>query len=734
MFLPKYYTDSHSGALVCETTLKQLDPVAVIDCIVEKEIDGNIIKEPFHEEVFDFRTFPFKEVFASAPVLSKKGKNRDNIKYLDLVATFDIETTTIEDNDPPYSFMYQWQFCIESVVFMGRTWKEFQELISIIKRELGLYIKGSEEEQTGRAIVCYVCNLPFEFQFMRYYLPELISPLFTDKYRPLVVPTAAGIVFRCAARLFNKTLEKITKGFPHEKLVGDLDYSIIRTPKTKLSNIELAYCFNDVKGLAEAIRDRLNHDKHYNIANIPLTSTGYVRKDCQRAVNSNPENRKIFLKTKLTAPVYTLCRDAFRGGNTHANAIYTGEHLHQVASQDIASSYPAQILLRTFPVGRWKKIPPEEVLRYFSDLIKTHCILMRVVFFNIKYIRPDNVSPLSVSKCIIDRSGQWKEDNGRIYSATKLETCLTEVDLFTILKSYKYDSVKILEAYASPRGMLSEELRSVCFEYYQRKTLLKHSTDPDDIYNYNRAKELLNSTYGMMVQRLDRTDFRLVNNQYVPTYKPLQDQIDSFYASRSSFLNYSHGIYVTAWSRYLLDSALQIVAGDFVYCDTDSVKYLNPQKYEQAFTDLNNQLKKLSEKHHAVAYDINKKPVYIGTFDFEGIYTDFCTLGSKKYLYSHDNCKTIHATISGVNKEVGQHFFTSHGFEAFKDGQVLADSGKLTAYYNDEPPHTITIQGTKIETASNVALINSRYTINVRGEYQEFINYLRRSVEQIYLQ
>ena len=722
MYLPKYFEDSHDRALITETTIKQHKPLLTIKF------------DDYYEEVADFRTFPFKEVFASAPLLSKKGKNRDKIRYYDLVATFDIETTTIKDNDPPYSFMYQWQFCIESVVFMGRTWKDFQQLLSILSHELDLQIVGSEEGQTGKALVVYVHNLAYEFQFMRYYLPELISPLFTDKYRPLIVPTVSGIVFRCSSRLFNKTLEKVTKGFPHEKLAGDLDYDIIRTPVTKLSDIELAYCYNDVRGLAEAIRDRLNHDRHYNIANIPLTSTGYVRKDCQRAVNSNPENRKIFLKTKLTAPVYSLCRDAFRGGNTHANAIFTGEHLHHVASQDIASSYPAQILLRTFPVGRWKKIPPKEVLLYFQDLIKTHCILMRVCFFNIKYIRPDNVSPLSISKCIIDRSGHWKEDNGRIYSADKLETCCTEIDLYTILKSYKYDSVKIIEAYSSARGMLCDELRQVCFDYYQKKTLLKHSTDPDDIYNYNRAKELLNSTYGMMVQRLDRTDFKLINNQYEPTYKPLQEQIDSFYASRSSFLNYSHGIYVTAWSRYLLDSALQIVKDDFVYCDTDSCKYLHPEKYEQAFNDLNKDLQKLAEKHNAVAYDINNNPVYIGTFDFEGIYTDFQTLGAKKYLYSYDNCKTIHATISGVNKQVGQNFFTSHGFEAFKDGQVLAESGKLTAYYNDEAPHTITIQGTKIDTAASVALIDSSYTINVKGEYQEFINYLRRSVEQIYLQ
>lgn len=720
MFVPHYSQDPHTRSLVTLTEIIQHKPLLTIQY------------DDYYEEVADFRTFPFKEVFSNAPLIRKRGKNADQIAYYDLVSTFDIETTSIEA-DPPFSFMYQWQFCLESVVFMGRTWAEFQELLETIRRELDLKIYGTEYGMAGRGLVCYCHNLSFEFQFARHYLPTLVNPLFTDKYQPLLVPTSSGIVFRCSQRLFNKSLEKVTKGFPHAKLAGDLDYSIKRTTKTPLTPQELSYCYNDVKGLAEALRDRLQHDR-YNIASIPLTSTGYVRKDCQRAMNSNPDNRKVFLDTKLTPKVYAMCRDAFRGGNVHANAAITGTLLHNVASQDISSSYPAQILLRTFPISRWKPIPPLEVRDFFTHLIKTHCLLVRIVLFDIKYIKPDNCPFLSVSKCIIDREAGCKEDNGRIFEAGKIETCLTEIDLFLVFKGYKIGSFKILESYASLRGKLPKELRDVCFKYYQTKTTLKHSQDPDDIYNYNRAKELLNSTYGMMVQRLDRTDFQLVDNEYIPEYKPLKEQIDKFYSSRSSFLNYSHGLYVTAWARYQLQQAIDIVGSDFVYCDTDSCKYLHPEKYEAAFALLNSKLQALSEKAGAVAYDSNNNPVYIGTYDFEGIYTDFMTLGSKKYLYSYDNAHTIHSVISGVSKNVGQQFFSEHGFEYFTDGRVIADSGKLTAYYNDDPPHVITIDGVKIDTASSVTLQDAPYTINVKGEYQQFIDYLRRSVEQYYLQ
>ena len=722
MFLPEYTTDAHTRALVSSTTIEQHEPLFTIQY------------EGYYEEVANYKTFPFKEVFASSPLVKKRGKNADKINYYDLVATFDIETTTINREDTPESFMYIWQFCIESIVFMGRTWAEFQELLTTISTALNLHISGDSEGMNGRALVVYSHNLSYEFQFCRYFLPQLINPLFTDKYKPLLIPTSNGFTFRCSSRLFNKTLEKVTKGLPHAKLAGDLDYSIIRTPETPLNDVELSYCYNDVRGLAEAIRDRLNRDKRYNIANIPLTSTGYVRKDCQRAMNRNPKNRRDFLDTKLTPQIYRLSRDAFRGGNTHLNAVYNGVVLHNVASEYISSSYPAQSLLRTFPRGPWVPIDPKDVLENFGIIIKHNCLLLRICLFDIKYNRSDHIAPLSVSKCIIEKNAALKTDNGRVYECSKLETALTEIDLVTILQGYRIGGIKILESFASSRGKLPEELRETIFKYYEMKTKLKHSTDPEDIYNYNRAKELLNSTYGMMVQRLDRTDFNLIGNTYVASYKPLADQIEKFYSSRSSFLNYTHGVYITSWARYQLQKAIDIVGSDMVYCDTDSVKYLHPEKYAAAFADLNARMIKLADKAGAVAYDCNNNPVYIGTFDHEGIYTDFVSIGAKKYLYSYDHGQTIHATISGVNKQVGQEFFTTHGFDCFKDGQVIADSGKLTAYYNDNPPHYIHVNNTKILTASSVSLIDAPYTINVKGEYQQFIDYLRASVEQYYLQ
>ena len=105
MFVPHYSQDPHTRSLVTSTEIIQHKPLLTIKY------------DDYYEEVADFRTFPFKEVFSNAPLIRKRGKNADQIAYYDLVSTFDIETTSIEA-DPPFSFMYQWQFCLEDYVFM----------------------------------------------------------------------------------------------------------------------------------------------------------------------------------------------------------------------------------------------------------------------------------------------------------------------------------------------------------------------------------------------------------------------------------------------------------------------------------------------------------------------------------------------------------------------------------------------------------------------------------------
>ena len=170
----------------------------------------------------------------------------------------------------------------------------------------------------------------------------------------------------------------------------------------------------------------------------------------------------------------------------------------------------------------------------------------------------------------------------------------------------------------------------------------------------------------------------------------------------------------------------EIAGPDLVYIDTDSVKYLG--NHEEEFEKLNKHLIKNAKKNGAVAYNRDGKAFYIGVYDQEKTYTDFKTLRSKCYIYSYDNGKTIKATISGVAKDVGQKYFTKHGFDALHDGLEIECSGKLTAHYNNDLPHYIDYHGEKILTASNIALIPADYTIKLQKAHISYIENIKRKL------
>lgn len=702
--------------------------------------------------VFDYKNFPF-EIFKGAPIHYKKGKTKDHVGYIDLAVSFDIETTTIENTDKPYAFMYQWQYCVEDYVFMGKTWEQFIEFTDILTSTFGLNIsKDTEGEIYGLSLVCYIFNLQFEFTFMHTFIGELVSPLFTDVYSPLVVPTKAGITYRCAYRLTNKTLESFTKNMPHHKLAGDLDYTVIRVPqlndiKNGLTDLELAYCYNDVKGLSEAIRDRLEKDTQYTLANIPLTSTGYVRKDCMRSMRKDPKCQAKFQETKLDAHLYQLCRMAFRGGNTHANAAYVGKTIGGdeygiIKHYDITSSYPAQILTKGFPRTKFEKVPKlfnrtfyynDNFLPWLERVSTSWCLLIRFKIYDLEYIGDCGVPYIARAKSFVrdidEETKAVKFDNGRIHSAPVALVCMTEIDTIITLKDYKYSKIEILEAYKSRKGLLPYELRRVCLEYYKKKTKLKGSEDPEHVYEYNKAKELLNAIYGLLCMRIDRIEYSFKDGEYIPIMKPLQTMLDDFYNSNSSFLPYQYSLWVTSAARAQLRDGCLAVGKDLLYVDTDSVFYFGD--HEAEFEKLNKKIEAEAIKHQAIASNSKGESFPIGVWSREKDAKFFRTLGAKKYILSEDG-ETIKATISGVSKKIGQEYFTENGFEAFKDTTEIPVSGKVSAHYNNEPPHYIEIQGVKILTGSNIALISAPYTIKIKEDYKDYISYIRKSLEYYY--
>lgn len=209
-------------------------------------------------------------------------------------------------------------------------------------------------------------------------------------------------------------------------------------------------------------------------------------------------------------------------------------------------------------------------------------------------------------------------------------------------------------------------------------------------------------------------------------------------ANKKSFLCFSWGAFCTAYAREKLEEAIRLCTygvdgkghDKFVYCDTDSVKFIG----NVDFTALNNRLRDLSIRHGAFADDPEGNRYYLGVFEREGKYPDkptytrFCTLGSKKYVYEDEEGK-LHITIAGVNKQSGAKELGR--IENFKEGFVFKESAGMEAVYNDLGHEPIVVDGHTLEIPPNIYLGQSEYTLGVTMEYKTLFHLTQEQLDKI---
>lgn len=675
--------------------------------------------------VYQYHEIPYTEIIFDCT----ESKKRNGVSFLEIPCAFDIETTNIFQRNKkgqidnklrPYAFMYHWQFCIGYRVVFGRTWKEFKKMLSAIIKNMNL--------SKHLRLVVYVHNLPFEFQFMRRFL-KVTDSFCKAERAPLYVVHDDAIEFRCSAALSNMSLQMFCKneGAKFYKLVDTFDYSKIRTADTPLNAEEKGYCYNDVRGLCECIQSLMRFD---TLASIPLTSTGFVRRDARTAMRQNKKNRRQFKDCALSAEEYQFMRAAFRGGDTHANVRYANQTLRGVTSFDIASSYPSCMMIDKFPVSKFIKIS-DDTFNEFRKREGDFCFLLHVAFKGVRFIGLHGIPYIPKAKCKYI-SKKCMLDNGRVREAEEITMWVTEIDLQIIGDQYQIDHIMIGEKYCSFAGALSDEYKSVIMDYYEKKTVLKGSTSEEDLYLYGKSKNRLNALYGMMCMRLDQTLTTYTGNTdngYETEKEDLSVTLEKYYKKRSSFLSYQHGVYVTSHARRRLHAMYEIIGKDVVYGDTDSVKLLHYEKHKDAIDDLNKSLQAQAEAAGAYADDRDGNRHYMGVWEYDGHYDEFRTLGAKKYVVNMKG--KCYSTIAGVNKKSGQEFFNTHGIDAFKVGATIENSGHLVAYYNDDDIHEIEVVGCRMTTASNLALIDDTYTIGVTDDYAYLIERFLQGVTDL---
>ena len=688
----------------------------------------------------------------------------------DIINPYDQLTRIIEvfnDNAPERietdnkrALMYVWQIAINGRVIIGRTWDQFIKLLTDISTKLGL--------NDHKRIIIWVHSLKFEFQFMKDYFKW--KKVFAINNRtPIYALTDIGIEFRCSYILSNLSLENVGKSlqkYKVQKLVGALNYDLIRHEKTPLEPQTINYIINDVLVVSAYIKERIE-EVNGNITRLPLTATGYCRIFVRNNCLGVKDNRQFKHFRKIidhltidTVEEYQQLTRAFMGGFTHCNAVHACKVLHDVDSFDFTSAYPYALISEKMPMSKSRLVhvkTVDEVLRYN----KLYFTIFDVKFENLQP-RFFNENYISFSKC-----NEIKNpiiNNGRVVSASLLSTTISGIDFDIIRRVYTWDKIYFKDFRVYIKDYLPKEIILSILELYKNKTTLKDVPGQEDFYTKN--KQLLNSIYGMMVTSVISPFFDYDDIEgWTETKRDIKTELDRYNKSKKRFLFFPWGIACTAYVRRNLWSGILAFNGDdkpnaasvndYIYSDTDSLKVLHADKHKDYIERYNKlveyKLKKVSE-HYNIPFEmfapktVEGEVKMIGVWDcetavngmYKGPWKCFKSLGAKRYMIlTQDDKLTL--TVSGVNKKYAipyilDHYGKENAFTIFNNDLVIPEehTGKLTHFYLDncyQGEVTDYLGNTiKYKCKSGIYLEKTSYHFSMELGYLNYLKELRGKI------
>lgn len=634
---------------------------------------------------------------------NKRGKHKNNTKFYDITCTLDIETTNLDAD----GFLYTIQFCIDGVCCVLRYVEDFIECVEFIITKWHI--------TENQRLVFYVHNLGYEFVYLSQILARewgIKRALYTASRKPLYITFCNGIELRDSLKLFQKSLARATVGCPHEKLVGDLDYTVYRTPDTELTQKEFDYCVNDVIGLYEAI-ERLKAERGYNQATIPYTNTGMVIDEVNKSIAHDAECKKQFKKLQLSKEQMRIAYNAMAGGDTHGTRWRAGKTFYNCNSYDFKSAHPSQQLLWKFPVGSPIDLPENLQQEEIENIIDAGYGWIGELYILNPCIKDECPDPcISVSKCNYTEN-ICAVDNGRLLTADAVTVYCDSNDYQRIIDAYTYDGILLCKSFCFQLAYLPRAFRMAIFDKFKIKETMKNSPD------YMFSKICVNTIFGACAQKTIRDEYDvtpaddMIHSTVTNWQKNLESkdekQVEKSQENKFPFL---WGLWTASLSRLKLWQLLKLVGWDkVIYWDTDSCKYEGEKS--AAVDEYNAEIKAQCERRECVV-EKSTGNVYIGVAEDEHPQAQY---GYKEFRFLHAKCYAartcsgeLESTIAGVGKKQGVSALHDD-INNLNDLLVIPDAGGMMLAYHDAPIHLRSDFQRYTETASWIVMTPRRYEV-----------------------
>ena len=363
-------------------------------------------------------------------------------------------------------------------------------------------------------------------------------------------------------------------GNPIRKL--EMEYQSVKTDN--LTEDEIDYCANDVKGLYfaikqfnETIESQSNNECHIFGENTNLMSAGgFAKHELLRSLYPNLKTKRARIKAYQKDHPITNAQDKFiranhlyRGGISFVNPIYKGKLLTaekmcgQMYRYDVNSEYPYSMAEINDLIGRpikkslkeYDKMPKEEKDKYEAVFALTKVYgVVKPNFLGLWYdpFKKDFVETIN-------------EDGLHLIFERELNEMAQWYDDFEFACDYVILWRKGKKAYAP-----------FVNENYVLKAQAKKDKNPT---LQQTTKLKLNSSYGKLAERVERVKGHYELNEETGAIHFIREDVE---IDTSSSMNVAIGALTTCVARcYILSKIREVCNGDikhkFVYIDTDSI-------------------------------------------------------------------------------------------------------------------------------------------------------------------
>lgn len=499
--------------------------------------------------------------------------------------------------------------------------------------------------------------------------------------------------------------------------------------------------------------------------------------------------------------IYDFYQWLYRGGIAKSNARYTSlpdymEYGVQtpVDGWDYVSSYPFVMTAFNYPVGRFEEYTgniDELHLEYDHPDFEEWRYIFILELFDVK--STDDYCIESKSKVTGDNI---VEDNGRVYSADRMVCCLTDCDYALYKKYYSWNKEKshVIKAWRARAGKLPDYLLIPLWEAGRKKQELKHVEGKETDYLLNKIA--FNTFYGLCCKQPVYNNY-IYDNEITETgYTSLEIDTQVFFGKmyvsehsvdthvenihypeesedverqtfeecvKSFILSPYWGIWTSAFARFNLLTIIKRVSddsdsfkvgkrvvqtNDTVYCDTDSLYFIHPDRHRHIIQAWNDWVRVRVQGRLPEAYRASLGS--LGQFDnialdeshgYSDHFINFKTLGSKRYI-KELQCKKrkkIKATVAGLPKgslerfckrnklDIWLEFKNLLDFTLSSDDLDEQDKVKLGRKYHDEMMEFF-VAGEKMREYSSCTLYPTGFTLTMAPLYLAHLEYILQEV------